>query len=79
MNVSLTKEQELLIQKQLATGKFGSETEVIGEALALLERKSMMESMKEALVANHERNRDLSADEAMNLANQAIKQTRQKN
>jgi putative addiction module CopG family antidote len=79
MTISLTKEQEKLIQKQLADGKFGSEAEVISEALLLLERKNSMTSMKEALKASHEHNRDLSADEAMKLANEAVKFARQKN
>jgi putative addiction module CopG family antidote len=79
MTISLTKEQEKLVQKQLASGKFGSEAEVISEALALLERKSAMSSMKEALKTIHENNRDLSADEAMNLANEAVKYARQQN
>jgi Arc/MetJ-type ribon-helix-helix transcriptional regulator len=77
MTILLTKEQEMLVQKQLADGKFGSEAEVISEALTLLERKSSMNSMKEALKSNHERNRDLSADEAMSLANKAVKHARQ--
>jgi Arc/MetJ-type ribon-helix-helix transcriptional regulator len=77
MTISLTREQETLVQKQLATGKFRSETEVISEALALLERKNAMAGMREALKASYERNRDLSAEEAMDLANEAVQQVRQ--
>lgn len=36
MTVSLTREQEALIREHLSTGRYASEHEVIGEALALL-------------------------------------------
>ena len=39
MNVSLTPDQEQRIQQQLHTGKYASATEVIDEALKLLEAK----------------------------------------
>ena len=79
MTISLTKEQEKLVQKQLAGGRFGSEAEVISEALMLLERKSAMSGMKEALKDNLGNRSDLSADEAMTLANEAVKYARQQN
>lgn len=36
MTVLLTREQEALIKEHLSTGRYASEDEVIGEALALL-------------------------------------------
>jgi putative addiction module CopG family antidote len=38
MTVSLTSEQEALIKEHLSTGRYTSEHEVIGEALALLKQ-----------------------------------------
>ena len=77
MIVELTNEQEALIQKQLATGRFADKGDVIGEALQLLDRenkrKSDMTSFREALRASHERNQDLSAEEADELAEEAVK------
>ena len=42
------------MQKQLAYGRFGSEGEMISEALNLLECKNIMSGVKESLKANQE-------------------------
>jgi len=81
MSIELTTEQEALIQKHLATGRFTSKGDVIGEALQLLdrtsEREADMTSFREALNANREHNNDLSAEEADALANEAVQWARQ--
>jgi antitoxin ParD1/3/4 len=47
MTVSLTREQEALIKEHLSTGRYTSEHEVIGEALALLkQREKALESLR---------------------------------
>ena len=46
MKLELTKEQESFIEAQLATGRYGSRSEVIAEALALLEGYAQLEQLK---------------------------------
>ena len=77
MTIELTREQEVLIQKQLATGRFSSKDDVIGEALRLLERQGEMEGFRDALRDSQERNRDLSEEEAADLADEAVRWARQ--
>ena len=50
MNVSLTPQLEGLLKEKVATGMYGSVSEVVREALRLLsERDSMQEIKREAL------------------------------
>ena len=50
MNVSLTPQLEALLKEKVATGMYGSVSEVVREALRLLsERDSMQEIKREAL------------------------------
>mgnify|MGYP002738570238 CR=1 FL=1 len=46
MAIELTPELEALIDRQLATGRYQSRVEVIGEALALLEDYAQLEKTK---------------------------------
>lgn len=46
MSIELTQEQEALIEKQLATGRYHSRAEVIVEALELLDDQSQLEQAK---------------------------------
>ena len=46
MKLELTKDQEMLIDEQLATGRYGSRDEVIAEALALLSDCAQLEQLK---------------------------------
>ncbi|MFK5893322.1 MAG: type II toxin-antitoxin system ParD family antitoxin [Pseudomonadota bacterium] len=52
MNVSLTPQLETLLKEKVATGMYGSVSEVVREALRLLsERDSIQEIKREALKA----------------------------
>jgi len=46
MTIELTREQEALIAKQLASGRYHSRTEVIAEALELLDDQAQLERAK---------------------------------
>lgn len=46
MNVSLTPMLEQLVQKKVATGRYNSASEVIREALRLLEQRDEMRQMR---------------------------------
>jgi len=46
MTIELSREQEALIEKQLATGRYGSRAEVIAEALELLDDDTHLEQIK---------------------------------
>ena len=46
MTIELTTEQERLIEAQLATGRYGSRTEVVAEALELLSDYAQLEQIK---------------------------------
>lgn len=47
MNVSLTPELEKLIQKKVDSGRYTSASEVVREALRLLEKKDQQETERE--------------------------------
>ncbi len=51
MTITLQPEQEQFIQAQLATGRYTSATEVIAEALLLLEKRNQYVSLRGG--ANH--------------------------
>ena len=46
MNVSLTPELERLVQKKVATGRYGSASEVVREALRLLEEREAARALE---------------------------------
>lgn len=46
MTIELTQEQEALIEKQLATGRYHSRAEVIVEALELLDDQAQLDQAK---------------------------------
>ncbi len=46
MNVSLTPKLEELVAQRVASGRYGSASEVIREALRLLEDRDMLRSMR---------------------------------
>lgn len=46
MNISLTKELESLVQEKLATGLYHSASEVVREALRLLQEKDQLRQIK---------------------------------
>jgi antitoxin ParD1/3/4 len=46
VNVSLTPELERLVQKKVATGRYGSASEVVREALRLLEEREVARALE---------------------------------
>jgi antitoxin ParD1/3/4 len=46
MNVSLTRALELLIEKKVNSGRYGSASEVVREALRLLEERDLLNAQK---------------------------------
>jgi antitoxin ParD1/3/4 len=46
MNVSLTPALEKLVQKRVASGRYGSASEVVREALRLLEQRDRMDQAR---------------------------------
>ena len=72
MTVELTREQERLIEEQLATGRYGSRGEVIAEALALLSDYAQLEQMKLARL-RAEIQKGLDSGESTLLDIQALK------
>jgi antitoxin ParD1/3/4 len=46
MNVSLTPALEKLVQKRVASGRYGSASEVVREALRLLEQRDRLEQAR---------------------------------
>jgi antitoxin ParD1/3/4 len=46
VNVSLTPELERLVQKKVATGRYGSASEVVREALRLLEEREVARAVE---------------------------------
>jgi antitoxin ParD1/3/4 len=46
VNVSLTPELERLVQKKVATGRYGSASEVVREALRLLEEREVARTLE---------------------------------
>lgn len=78
MTIELTREQEQLIEQQLATGNFTDRGEVIGEALALLRRQGeALAEMREAFSEAHHRNADLNPQVELDLAEDVLKKHRQ--
>ena len=50
MNVSLTPHLEDLVRRQVASGRYGNASEVVREALRLLESRDVHEAVRAALV-----------------------------
>jgi antitoxin ParD1/3/4 len=46
MNVSLTEEQEEFVKSRISTGQYSSASEVVSEALRLMERHELTEATK---------------------------------
>jgi antitoxin ParD1/3/4 len=46
MGLTLTPQLEALIQQKLASGKYSSASEVVGEALGLMEAQDQLEAVK---------------------------------
>lgn len=72
MTIELTPDQELFIEEQLATGRYGSRAEVVAEALALLGDHAQLEQMKLARLRT-EIQKGLSSGESSPLDMQALK------
>lgn len=78
MTVELTREQEKLIERKLATGHYADKGEVIAEALELLQQQDeAAEEMREALRAAHERNADIDPQAAAALVEDVLGEHRQ--
>lgn len=72
MIIELTREQERLVEEQLATGRYSSRAEVVAEALALLSDHAQLEQIKlERLRA--EIQKGLDSGESAPLDVQALK------
>ena len=72
MNVSLTPELERIVNKKVKSGMYNSASEVVREALRLLEEQDRLRAMKlEAL--RHEIQAGLSSGESLPLDMKAIK------
>jgi putative addiction module CopG family antidote len=80
ITLELTREQEEFIKQSLASGRYRSEAEVVGEALALLQKHEREnEDMRSIFAEAHRRNADLSSEEAEALVQEAIAETRKNN
>ena len=65
MTVEFTEEQEQFIQRQLATGRFASEADVIKQAVSLWqEREKNVEEMRDLFREAHKRNAHVDPEEA---------------
>lgn len=80
MTIELTREQERLIEQQLATGNFTDEGDVIGEALALLQRQGeVVTEMRGAFREAHSRNANLDPQAESEVLEDVLKEHRQRN
>lgn len=80
MTIELTREQERLIEQQLATGNFTDKGDVIGEALALLQRQGeVVAEMRGALREAHSRNANLDPQAESEVLEDVLKEHRQRN
>jgi len=75
MNISLTPELESFVKQKVSTGLYNSVSEVIREALRLLEEKEVIQSMKlQALKSDIQQGLDsLDAGEGTPLDIESIK------
>jgi antitoxin ParD1/3/4 len=72
MTISLTKDQEALIEKQLASGRYNSRAEVIRDALELLNDYAELEEAKLARLRN-EIQKGIESGEATPLDMEEVK------
>jgi antitoxin ParD1/3/4 len=54
MNVSLTPQLEAMIQEQVASGRYSTASEVVREALRLLEERDRLEHLRSLLAVGRE-------------------------
>jgi antitoxin ParD1/3/4 len=68
MNVSLTPQLEALVQRKVESGLYGSASEVMREALRLLEERDRLRSMRlEALRAEIQQGLDSGAPTSLDM------------
>ena len=72
MTIELTRDQEALIEAQLATGRYGSHAEVVAEALELLSDYAQLEQI-ELKRLRAEVQKGLGSGESTPLDMQALK------
>ena len=69
MHVSLTPQLEALIQRKVESGRYGSASEVMREALRLLEERDRLRSMRlEALRAEIQQGLDSGAPTPLDMS-----------
>ncbi len=77
MRIEITREQEQLVEQQLATGNFIDKGEDIGEALALLKRQGeALAEMREGFREAYERNAELDSEAELKLIENMLKENR---
>jgi antitoxin ParD1/3/4 len=69
-NVSLTAQQDKFIDKMLSSGRYGSASEVVREALRLLEQEDRRRLLEKFLLE------DLTGDEQARLAAELLRKAR---
>jgi antitoxin ParD1/3/4 len=75
MNVSLTPALEKLVQRRVASGRYGSASEVVREALRLLEQRDRLEQarLRDLRAALDLGTRQLDRGEGVALDDKAVK------
>ena len=77
MTIRLTREQEQLIEQRLATGRYANRSEVISEALVLLQQQDDTSEMREIFAQVHKRNAELDLEDTIDLIEEVVREHRQ--
>jgi putative addiction module CopG family antidote len=78
MTVKVTPQQEQFIKQSLATGRYSTEAEVIGDALALLQKQEReLADMREVFTEAHHRNAGLDPEATFDLLEQEVQAHRE--
>ena len=80
MNVEFTNEQQQFIEQSLASGRYGTEAELLKEALNLLQKQEReLVDMRSIFTESHERNKHLDVDATQALIEAEVQAHRQSN
>lgn len=78
MTVEFTKEQEIFIRQQLASGQFASEADVIKEAVSLWQKQEQdIDEMRGLFAEAHQRSAHLDPESTMQMIDEEVKEHRQ--